>query len=194
MTAQFIAETQERLTDQEVQRVLREATDDVSSFDVTPIFRRFGEKVTYLTGSGAKFDYYRILGEFSRLSRAEMRGFKRLLTWALGNAGGELQKLARMQSINTGTGFVVFPAHEGAFGTRLNALNNFAAAAKYDSRLERQIGLSVARDGAEVELDWMYLDYPWRHEPEIEKALVKNYPFRPKPDPRTECSYPTSSR
>jgi hypothetical protein len=195
LAAQFIAETQEPLPDVEVTEFLQDASDDISSFDLAPILRRFGEKVTYLAGSGADLDYYRILGEFSRLSRAEMRGFKRLLAWALQKAGGELAEIpARMQSVNTGTGFVVFPVFEGAFETRLNALKAFATAAKYDFRLERQIGLSVARDSAEVELDWIYIEHPWRYEPEIAEALSNNYPFRPKPLPRTEYRYPKRDR
>ena len=191
ITAQFIAETQEPLANEEAREYLQKASDDISSFDLSPILRRFGERVTYLTGNGSDLDYYKILGEFSRLNRSEMRGFKRLLTWALDNAGSESVHIpARMQSLNTGTGFVVFPVHKDGFESRLTALNNFATAAKYDFRLERQIGLSVARDGEEVELDWIYIEHPWHHEPEIEEALAKSYPFRSKPDPRIEYRYP----
>ncbi|MEO7142235.1 MAG: hypothetical protein ABI165_01900, partial [Bryobacteraceae bacterium] len=131
--------------------------------------------------------------EFSRLTRSEMRCFKRLLTWALENTGTDLRQIpARMCSIRTGTGFVVIPVHKGAFERRLNALNNFAVAAKYDFRLERQIGVSVARDGAEIELDWLYIEYPWQHDHVIEEALASSYPFRTKPTPRAEFRYPKS--
>ncbi|MBS1859847.1 MAG: hypothetical protein JST11_31040 [Acidobacteria bacterium] len=194
LVAQFISETHAPLTGAEVREILRESSNDVSSFDLSPILRRFGDKVTYLSGSGEGLDYYRILGEFSRLTRAEMRGFKKLLEWALDVAGGEsVQTPARMESLNSGTGFVVIPIHKGAFENRLNALTNFAGAAKYDSHLDRQIGISVARDGTEVELDWVFIESRWQHDPEMEAALASDYPFRAKPKPRIEYRYPRSS-
>jgi|SRR5579872_2030201 len=195
ITAQFISKAHEPVTDIEARELLDDARYDVSSFDLTPILRRFGEKVTYLDGRGGDLDYYRILGEFSKPSRAEMRGVKRLLTWALDNAGGdEMRMPARMRSLNTGTGFVVIPIHGGAFNTRLNALNNYSVAAKYESRLERQIGISVARDGTEVELDWLYIEHPWQHDAEVERMLSTHYPFRPEPTPQIEYRYPRYAR
>ncbi len=67
---------------------------------------------------------------------------------------------------------------------------NLSAAAKYDWRLEKQIGLSIARDGADIELDWLYLSSTWQYDPGIESALAANYPFRPTPEPRIEYRYP----
>ncbi|MCX6598925.1 MAG: hypothetical protein NTV70_21440 [Acidobacteria bacterium] len=193
IAAQFIADTHVRIPAPDVKTILQEAVGDVSTFDISSILRRLGEKVTYLTGKGNDLDYYQILSEFSRLTRAEMRGFKRLLVWALDKAGtAGVQIPARLKGAN-GTGFLVIPIHQGAFDTRLDALNNLSIAAKYDWRLDRQIGLSVARDGSEVELDWCYLDGPWQQDVEIESALTKAYPFRQTPEPRIEYRYPSSS-
>jgi hypothetical protein len=172
-----------------VREILEAAGADNPSFDIGPILRRFGDKVMYLEGSGAKLDYYRILGEFTRLDRADMRGFKRLLKWGIENVGGEHpERPARMQC-TTGTGFVVIPVPKDAFNRRLDALNNFAISAKYDWRLDRQIGLALARDGDEIEIDWAYLEWPWQYAPELERALTESYPFRPKPEPKTEYRY-----
>lgn len=193
IAAQFISNTHDRLSESEAKIILQEAADDISTFDLSQIFRRFGERVTYLAGNGKDLDYYRILGEFSRMTRAEMRGFKRLLTWALDKAGTEQMQTPARMKVTTGTGLVVIPIHQGAFEARLQALNNFAVAAKYDWRLERQIGLSVARDGAEVELDWIHIESPWQQDLEIEGAMTTNYPFRPTPAPRIEYRYPSSS-
>ena len=107
--AQFISNTHEPLSQPEVKKLLQEAANDTATFDVSPILRRFGDKVKYLPGSGKDLDYYRILAEFSRMTRAEMRGFKRLLKWALEMAGHEpVQMPARMKLIN-GAGLVVIP-------------------------------------------------------------------------------------
>lgn len=102
MAAQFIAETHEPLTDVEATEILYEAVDDISSFDLSPILRGFGDKVVYLTNSGGDLDYYRILGEFSRLTRAEMRGFKKLLTWAFETPDSDIVQVpARLLSLLT---------------------------------------------------------------------------------------------
>jgi len=75
---------------------------------------------------------------------------------------------------------------------RLNALQNFAILAKYDFRVERQIGVCVAHDGDEIEVDWIFLDFPWQEDRAIEEALTHNYPFRPRPTPKIVYRYPTT--
>jgi hypothetical protein len=65
-----------------------------------------------------------------------------------------------MRSLNGSTGFLVFPVPEGAFEQRLNALQNLAIGAKYDYRVERQIGVCVAYDENEIEVDSIFLDFP----------------------------------
>lgn len=192
IVAQFISETHEPLTDGETRHYLSQARADIASFDITPILRRFGEKVVYAPGCGTGLDYYRVLAAFSRLSRAEMRGFKKLLTWALEKAGGSIEIPCRLQSVNTGTGFLVFPVPDGRFESRLLALQTLAAAAKYESRFDHQIALSVARIGSEIELDWLFIDGPWQQDAEMEQQLAVHYPFRPMPELRTEYRYPNS--
>jgi hypothetical protein len=190
LVAQFIDDSSHPSTAERVADILNAATRDAVSFDIGPILRRFGDKVRYAPTGGAGVDYYRILGQFSRLGRAEMRGFKRLLSWAYDHVDGDAPEIpARMFASGISTGFVIFPVPKSAFDLRLNALNNFATLAKYDFHAERQIGLCLAKDGGEVEIDWMFLEWPWQHDPELEKALTERYPFRPKPSPRSEPRY-----
>jgi hypothetical protein len=92
MAAQFVSETDEPLPEEEVREVLRAAAYDTTSFDIGPVLKRFGDKVTYLEGSGADLDYYRILAEFTRLDRADMRGFKRRSNGASRTPGETTQK------------------------------------------------------------------------------------------------------
>jgi hypothetical protein len=189
LTAQFIAETDDPLPDGEVLRILESAKADVSSFDISFVLDRFGEKVMYLENSGAERDYYDILEEFTRLNRSEMRAFKKLFVWAVKNAGAT-KPPARLHSLNTGTGFVIFPVPQGMFEKRLNALRNFSLFMKYDFGLERQIGVSVARDGEDFEIDWMFIEHPWQQDSEIEKILANKNPFLQKPAPKIAYRYP----
>jgi hypothetical protein len=193
--AQFIANTKTRLPTPDMERLIRDALDDIASFDIGDVFRRFGEKAQHSEGLGHGLQYYQILAEFSRLNRSEMRGFKRLFRWALEHAGqSELELPSRMQSLNTRTGFVVFPVPEGAFDLRLNALQNFATLAKYDFRIDRQVGVCVARDGNEIEVDWIFLDFPWQEDHGLEQNLANKNPFRPRPTPKTAYRYPAIER
>jgi hypothetical protein len=193
IAAQFIADTDEPLGNDRVRTILQAAAGDITSFDITPILGRLGDKITYLIGSNDALDYYKILGEFTRMNRAQMRGVKELLTWTLEKAGGEQTEIpARMKS-STGTGFVFFPVPRHAFNLRLNALRNFATLMKYDFRLDRQIGVSVARDGEYVEISWLFMEHPWERDEAIEDALAANYPFREKPTPQVVYRYPTPS-
>lgn len=194
ITAQFIRDTFAPLADEEVSTTLQAAVDDTLSFDISGILSRLGDKVTYLDHAGSDFDYYRILAAFSRLNRSEMRGFKRMFSWTLEKARASSFEIpVRMHSLNTGTGFVLFPVPTNAFEKRLKALHNYTGAAKYDWKLERQIGLCVARDGTEIEIDWEFLEYPWERDPELDEVLAKRYPFRTTPEPQLEYRYPASS-
>jgi hypothetical protein len=121
-----------------------------------------------------------------------MRALKGLLKWAQDNAGAEDPPIpARLIGTSGRVGFVVFPLHRGAFDKRLNALENFAMLTKYDFRLDRQIGVCIGRACVDIEIDWLFLDYPWQQDPEMERALVNNYPFRPKPEPTWKYGYPS---
>ncbi len=191
MAAQFIANTNEPLPQEEARLLLSKATDDTSSFDVGSLLREFGDKISHQEDGGGELDYYRILGEFSRLNRAEMRGFKQIFDWALEHAGAkQLQLPVRMQSTNTKTSFVIFPVPDGAFQMRLNALRNFATLAKYDFRAERQIGASVARDGEAIQIDWLFMEFPWQADSNVERSLERSYPFHARPKPKVTYRYP----
>lgn len=148
------------LTDDVVRSVLTEADRDVQSFDLGNILRKYGDKVQYAEGRGSGTDYYAILDEFAHMNRVQMRGFRGLLDWALEKEGGELPELPSRMLLPWGTGIVVFPVPEGGYNRRLNALHNYTLAAKYDWKLERQIGVSVARDGEEIQIDWAFADHP----------------------------------
>jgi hypothetical protein len=191
IVAQFIANTHEPLPEEEARLLLSKATEDAASFDVGPLFREFRDKISHIESGELELDYYRILWEFSRLNRAEMRGFKQLFDWAVEHAGAKQLRLpVRMQSTNTKTSFVIFPVPGGAFQMRLNALQNFATLAKYDFRAERQIGVSVAREGEAIQIDWIFMEFPWQADSDVERSLERSYPFDSKPKPKVVYRYP----
>jgi hypothetical protein len=168
----------------EAGNLLEEVQRDNPSLDIGNILRKFGGKVQYANGCGSDNDYYAILREFAHMNRRHVRDFRNLLNWALtveGNAVPETP--VRMLVEPRHTGFVLFPVPRARLHVRLNALQNFTVLCKYEWKLVRQIGLSVAREGGEVLLDWAFSEHPWVEDSELERQLEEHYPFRPTPQP-----------
>jgi hypothetical protein len=190
LAAQYIMDTGDRLSDHTVMEVLGRTRIDNASVDLSPILTKFGEKIVHSSSPDDPHQYYQLLDELTKLDRAEMRELKRLIDWALVNAGGkDIQIPARLLCPSARIGFVVFPVHAGAYHLRMNALMNFSAAMKYESHLERQVGISVAKEADMIDIDWMLIEAPWEQDPDMEAHLERSYPFRVRPEPRRVFRY-----
>lgn len=190
LAAQFIMDTGDRLPDHTAMEVLGRTRIDNASVDLSPILTQFGGKIVHSSSPDNPHQYYQLLAELTKLDRAEMRELKRLIDWALVNAGGkDIQIPARLLCPSARIGFVVFPVHAGAYHLRMNALMNFSAAMKYESHLERQVGISVAKEADMIDIDWMLIEAPWEQDPDMEAHLERSYPFRGMPEPRRVFRY-----
>jgi hypothetical protein len=190
MAAQFIMDTHETLSEQTVRDVLVRTQEDNHSLDLSPLLTKFGERIVDPSPGSAVSEYYAVLAELAQLDRSQMRSFKKLFDWTVANAGGEQLELpCRLHSLSSTIGFVFVPVPAEAFHFRRNALQNFTMAMKHEFRLDRQIGVSVAKNGHLFEIDWMLLEAPWQPDPEIDRMLADNYPFRKRPSPTTSFRY-----
>lgn len=192
LVAAFIAdEPAPSLDDDAVRELLTDALHDVESFDLGNMLRKYGEKVFYHDGRSARTDYYAILDEFAYMNRAQMRGFRGLFDWALERVDSDVfEPPARMLVPQRDTGFVVFAVPPGEFENRLRALENFTLAAKHDWGLPREVGVGVSRIGEEIEIDWAFVGAPWQEDPEMDRLLADNNPFRPTPKPKLDYRFP----
>lgn len=190
LAAQFIMDVGDRLPDHAAMEVLERTRIDNASVDLSPILTQFGEKIVHSSSPDDPHQYYQLLAELTQLDRAEMRELKRLIHWALENAGDkDIQIPARLLCPSAGIGFVVFPVHTGGYHLRMNALTNFSAAMKYESHLERQVGISVAKEAGMIDIDWMLLKAPWEQDPDMEAHLERSYPFCGRPESRRVFRY-----
>lgn len=125
--------------------------------------------------------YYPIVRELALLKRGELREFKSRFQLALVNArANAFARPYRMAIPRTGCGFIFVPLTKETIPVRTKGLQNFAFAHKYEIKLSKCVGVSIADDvegyfGAE----WLYLEFPWEHHPAMEAALKENNPFRP---------------
>lgn len=180
------------LDDDAVRSMVANAVSDVRSFDLGDILQQFGDKVTYSGAGGSGTDYYAILMAFARMNRVHRRAFRQLLDWASGKAGRDGDSFeipARMRAPGQDMGFVVFPVPKDAYDYRLNALHNYTMAMKHDWKLPGAIGVAVSRVDGEVEIDWEFLEFPWRDDPDMDRRLTANYPFRSTPEPRMDYRF-----
>ena len=78
-----------------------------------------------------------------------------------------------------GCGFVFIPLQRAMFTYRQQALINLTIAAKYDLKLQRQVGISIAREGQEILIDFCFLNSKWEYDQELDENLTRNNPFAP---------------
>jgi hypothetical protein len=146
-------------------------------WDMSGIISKFGDRAKPETET----QYYSIVRELALLKRGELREFKSRFQLALGNARANVfARPYRMAIPRTGCGFVFVPLTKETIPVRTKGLQNFALAHKYEVKLSKCVGVSIADDvegyfGAE----WLYLEFPWEHHPAMEAALKENNPLRP---------------
>jgi hypothetical protein len=190
LLASFIAEDiGGRVTYSVARRLLEDARAD-RSFDLVNLLKKYGEKATYYDGEGSGTDYYSILDEFARMNRSEMRTFKELLDWGVTNAGSEtLERPERMLLPDRSAGIIIFPVPASMYPNHRPGLQRITLAAKYDWRLNTQIGIAVARDDPDMQIDWAYAQFVWEPDARMEAVLSESYPFWPTPQPKLDYRY-----
>jgi len=146
-------------------------------WDMSGIISKFPDRAT--AGQGGT-DYYHIIRELALLKRNELREFKTRFQLCLAKArANEMVRPYRFAIPRTGCGFVFVPITKQTLPHRRKGLQNFALANKYDLKLLKCIGVSIADDsGGYFTTEWIYLESPWEPDPGLEEALRTNNPFR----------------
>jgi hypothetical protein len=154
--------------------------NDVSAFDMSFILANLADHVDSASKADLGTQYYPLLKLLARMIRSELRLLKERLKYALTAVAEDRVELpARFVSLKLKCGVVVVPMVAAHFANRQVALRNLSILAKYEHRTDMQIGIAVAKQGADVIIDWYYLEHAWSHNQEIEDALRDRYPFRP---------------
>jgi hypothetical protein len=89
----------------------------------------------------------------------------------------------RLVSVDADLGIVMFPVPSEIVADphfdelRTQGLKNLTLAHKYDQRCSKCVGLSFAKDGTDFLIDWCLIEYPWKHEAELEHFLAGHKPF-----------------
>jgi hypothetical protein len=155
-------------------RALNIESDD---WDMSGVIAHFPDRAR---PSESPTDYYPIVRELASLKRNELREFKRRFQLSIEKAKSDVFcKPFRIATPRTDCGFVFIPITKEFLPHRRIGLQNFTLAHKYDLKLSKCIGISIA-DHSEgwFDVEWCYVEAPWAQDPEIERVLRDNNPFR----------------
>ena len=146
-------------------------------FDLTWFFDGMAARTYFATGGPRS--YYRILQEMAKLTRTELGYLKQRLSLAMDAAKEDrFARPFRFVAPRNDCGFMILPLTHELVQERLDGLQTLTLAAKYDQKTSRQVGISVAREGREVLLDFAFVEGPWQSDAELDERLRSDYPFR----------------
>lgn len=152
--------------------------NDINNFDIFSLLEGFEKSIAYTIDNIGEKDYYIFLEEFAKLDRAELREIKKRIIKSIDECKTNKFTLPfRVVSLRTNCGFVFVPIEEGLKKQRIHGLKNFTIAAKYASRVSKQIGISFLKDNHIFYIDWCYIESKWEWNKEMEDKLITDFPF-----------------
>lgn len=156
---------------------LKQLEHRADEWDMSGVIGKFPDRVTT---NNAPTDYYPIVRELASLKRNELREFKTRFQMSIEKARANTFVLPyRMAVPRTNCGFVFIPIMKNMAPHRRTALMNLTFAHKYEQRLPKCIGVSIADDvGGWFTAEWCYIESVWKEDPEMERLLGENNPFR----------------
>lgn len=180
LLGQFLSELFEAPPAEHFIEYLRRLRQDPSEFQPGPLLLNLGEKIENTEGLEGELGYYRILAEFAKLNRNELKQVKIRTDLCLkAIAANEEYEPSRMLSLDNDCGFLFTAINRELIPVRVQGLKNLTLLSKHDTQVTRHVGISFARDSPDVLIDWCLLDYAWEPDPELDELLRRNYPFRP---------------
>jgi hypothetical protein len=176
---QFLRGAKDELSDERNADEFLRFRQDRARFDIRWFLEEL-PRVIHTFHNGDDKSYYGILREFVLLDRFELEQAR----IRIGIVNDSLKRSAHhppvVMATQRGTCFVWIPVPDDNYNERFNLLLNMIVLAKYQTRMDRCVGMSHAKrpDGL-IELDIGYTDEPWAHDPLAEKYLTTANPFMP---------------
>jgi len=180
LVGQFLWGDDDAPPSEEYVKFLNTLKQDHQEFDISYLLAGIGDRITYSEGMDTETDYYAILGEFAKLNRGHLREVKKRVVMCLEAVrDNQFMPPTRIIASTTGCGFVFIPVEEELVEQRVNGLGNLTYAAKYEQRLQRQVGVCFAKEGEYIHIDWCFQDFPWQYDADVEAVLRDSNPFQP---------------
>ena len=172
------ADSSDEISD-EHERVVDRLVDDREEFSISNLLRIYLERIEF--GNEGTL-YHLILAELAKLRRNMMREFRKRFMWAMEKCrGANFVTPSRFYPVNQGCSFIAIPLPSTEREDWKKHLEAFTHLCKYDFKSRRCIGFTVTPDETEEKwynINWLYIDYPWRQDDETDKFLLEQAPFR----------------
>lgn len=155
---------------------LQQLEHRAEEWDMSGVIAKFPDRVTT---NNSPTDYYPIVRELAMLKRNELCEFKKRFELSVEKACADAFVLPyRIAIPRTGCGFVFVPLTKEFVQNRSAGLQNFTLVHKYDQRLSKCIGVSIADDTQGwFTAEWCYTEFPWQEDQEMESLIKTNNPF-----------------
>jgi hypothetical protein len=179
LVGQYFAGDHEAEPASKYQAIVGAIQEHESNWSMSHIFSKLGSKVTYREGDQSETSHYRILTEFAKLSRSELREFKLRFELALDAARADRYELPyRMACPRTDCGFLILPVTSEDQQFARIALRNLSLASKHEFGVRRHVSLSVSSDAPDFNIEWMYVDSSVAPNPELDAKIQRDAIFR----------------
>lgn len=182
LVGQFVSSNHQADPTAESVHYLQALKQDEETWDISDLIASLHKNIE---STNNPYDYYKILFEFAKLPRSAWREVKTRFELAFEMVRQEKFALPyRFTYPNTGCGFIFIPVPPELFNSsefplfRSNGVQNFTQAHKYDQRLNRCVGVAMAKDGSDYLIDWCFLDFRWERDAEMDEKM-KDAPLRP---------------
>lgn len=158
--------------------------NDTEDFDFSHIFDNFKDQHVKIYGEDNEREYYKIMIQFAKLRRAELKNLMPKLNRIVEEAkNGSKQVIENLMALDTDCAFFMgslpqFDNNKKQIAN--NALNNLTSLVKYHFKAEKCIGVFALGDKSNksISLLWCYIDEPWRYDLDMEKIVNEKYPFK----------------
>ena len=182
LVGQYLAGDGEARPSEDYSELVHRLRNNLPEFDISFLLDGIADRIEWQEGTSSPVDYYAIIAEFAKLNRLELGEVKKRLTLCV-EAVREDRFMAPTRIISTATlcGFAFIPVERAllAAGGRGKGLTNLTLIAKYEQRLHRHIGVSIAKEASDWLLDFCFIDFPWQPDEAMERVVRDQNPFRP---------------
>jgi len=158
--------------------------NDVQEFDFSHLFDTSKNQFVSISGDDRNQDYYKIMTQFAKLKRAELKFLMPKLDRIVEEAkNGSKQIIENMMALDTDCAFFIgaLPQFDKSNSEKVNKmLEYYTSLEKYHYKAGKCIGMFALGDkqNNNLSLLWCYIEGPWEYDNRMDKIENEKYPFK----------------
>lgn len=161
---------------------LKNLKKDVNEFDMSYFLSAFANNII---GNQNEYstNYHSILRQIGKLKRYELLEFKKRFLSIIEDCKAKERKLPyRFASLRTNCGFVFISVNSQVSDKWEIMLRNLTEMFKYKHQLQHCIGITVAKKGEYIDINWGLMSFDWKRNEELDELMIKEEEILGKPE------------